>query len=1074
MPALNIELPINNSWLRLKVQSDANQIINTKKSLENQILSYMKHGERQVDNFERRSTQSDYILKTHDHSVIIGGPGAGKSTMLRRFAWEFSDNNLVVNVSLPNVLRHTIKFGATFEQALIKVGFDGSAVKPEDATKLLNSATILLCDGLDECDPHRVYIAENIVRWKTAHQNCSICVTTRAIGHTASLLPDFQHFTILAPEVTQIEHHSKVLFEEFNRKHEIEQFEAKKSYFLEKINSKNHNSYAKNIAQLNPLLVGFLVRLSIDNMEIPDKKTDIYAGIISTIAITQPNDRASTDFSAKIALEVLYSLAWQNISDPFMSYEEKTSIVSKYIQTRFQQDELKSDELVSQGIEFWEDRRLLETIQVGTDKHYFFIHLSFQEFAAANFAIDLSDQEFEKWIKKAVLKDKWRQVILHLSCLEVEQRTMGYLVDSSDTENPLSYHNTIAVETILEKSDTNSPIPIELIDSLKTGLISTNPLLCIEAARDLAKLIPYVNSNHFITKTTNPTSPWHDLAQFQLEVLSQDSNELVEKFKDWFKNYSPIDTSLGKLFPRNDQSELPEEARGIQIRIIERGINLMFEKCSTKDLNDYFTNNWDQSGKSAHELGIVSRKLNEKGLNDLSDKITGSLRLPNIKDFLSKPDVNDKRLRNFVRMIADSCETSDKKTTPNSFLSLFSLISYFNVLEIPINHLIIFDRLTSSNDPIGSEIIRTTATALKLNIGQIGVEANELLKHDGSIVKKIDHIEPKSMDSDLSDIEVNVDLISKGILHEFPPFCKSAAVLIASGVGGKEAARELPHGLESKYSYVVFLASNCIEMFYGDKSFNLFQDRLNSTETPRSIDLFEKLVELSGDDDNVDVLACLFKWIGSDDLAGATLASSQLAALSPRLDHSHSKVLEEMFAHWTEKKSLFGSEDRIIIENVNEYSSTAVNRIRSNLLVELIRLEVYVEYDLYEFIEDKRSSVSDVVLDTLSQQASKDEKAFDTFVENINVGKISAITIEDILRKPIKPGSIIAKKVVSLLSSCKPELKVPIIRQLTGKWIEPDNAQQILNDLLADNEPYIRTLAVRTMRQLHLAGNEID
>jgi len=361
VPGLNVTMPIEGAWVRLKVMKDDESIVGTKSSLDEQFQNYLEFGQRVRAGGSGSIVASDSVPLTHSRSVIVGGPGDGKSTMLKRFAWRLSwEPRIVVRVRLPIVLRSMLS-GRTFEEAVRLVGFDGSGIADNDAIQLLNSADYLLCDGLDECDPHRAHLAEQMIRWSVGHNDCRICVATRPVGHEAAFLPGFTHFGLQPPEDHEVQELSRKLFEKASRD---DSWVLKWADFVKGIDSKSEAPHLRKLASRNPLLLGFLIRLTLDGIDIGKTRSGLYSQILEITARTTPNDREPVVINERIAKEVANSLAWKQTLTPFCSIEESLRFVSQHLRDEFNLDVLTSDEQAKAGLQFWQNRRQGERIKL--------------------------------------------------------------------------------------------------------------------------------------------------------------------------------------------------------------------------------------------------------------------------------------------------------------------------------------------------------------------------------------------------------------------------------------------------------------------------------------------------------------------------------------------------------------------------------------------------------------------------------------------------------------------------------------------------------------------------------------
>ena len=101
-----------------------------------------------------------------------------------------------------------MKKGGTFEAAILASATDCSGLATENAHHAVANPDFLIADGLDECDPNRQEISQQLKSWCDGHPQCHVVVTTRPVGHDAGLLPRFRHLEILPLDMASIHRHA--------------------------------------------------------------------------------------------------------------------------------------------------------------------------------------------------------------------------------------------------------------------------------------------------------------------------------------------------------------------------------------------------------------------------------------------------------------------------------------------------------------------------------------------------------------------------------------------------------------------------------------------------------------------------------------------------------------------------------------------------------------------------------------------------------------------------------------------------------------------------------------------------
>jgi hypothetical protein len=901
VPGLGVTMPIEDAWVRLKVMKDDKLIVGTKSSLDEQFQNYLEFGQRVRAGSSDSIVASDSIPLTHSRSVLVGGPGDGKSTMLKRFAWRLSrEPAIVVRVRLPIVLR-SILVGRTFEEAVRLVGFDGSGITDTDATHLLNSADYLLCDGLDECDPHRAHIAEQIIRWSVGHSTCRICVATRPVGHEASFLPGFTHFALQPPDEHQAQELSRKLFEKAVGD---EAYILKFADSLKSIGSKSEALHIRKLASRNPLLLGFLIRLSLDEIDVGKTRSELYAHIFDIIARTTPNDREAVVINERVATEVANALAWKQTQTPFCSSDETLAFVSEHLCSRFNLGILAADEAAKSGLQFWQDRRLVETLSVGNDAKTFFIHLTLQEFAAARYAKDLESPKFSEWISQARRKPTWKQAILLLSGLEKNSRTTSALLDLDDPQDPVSCEALLAGETVFEQEPPNLACLTPILKSLATRFNSDIPLISIEAAQQLARIAPYAKQEILkISQVEIPNAPWRDLGSLLLRVKADDSLLTVEEFKEWFKNHQPIHSRI--IGSRDESQQIPEEARGLQNEIIELGLERMIESHDVKAIAQYFEGLGELGSLAGGLLSTIQQRLTDIGLAETAKALWRS---PFDTSMFEKMESAGRQSRkgeaNLLKLIIRASGTALKSTSEPPFLVLSVLMSSLRYWESTDRTLAALREIDPNEDKTGVEVIRAVAFVLKLNLVSLGKEARAALEHCGEHAHIYNTIEHATTEPDWSEVRLghfDPKLIAQGLLHPFSMISWAAANTIYDGFGRAEAAELIPAALETKSEHIIWHAAAIAERCLGDKAFHVLLSRLKRPIYAHHKCLFREIARLCRQEHRQIAIDCFFSWLDVDNPELATGIAEYLVEFDPPLGIETIEDLRRIYTHWTER-----------------------------------------------------------------------------------------------------------------------------------------------------------------------------
>ena len=178
---ISLRLPTDRAWLALTaVVRDAS--IEQQASIEQALADYHALGEKKArtdDNVIDARTIGTF----RKLCVVVGGPGSGKSLLLRVLAREFAKDSVVsIRIRLRDLATRMRDTGCGVEEGLMQLGTDGTGVSREQLRAASLSELALLCDGLDECGERQFDIASGLKDISASHPSYRIVVTTRPIG----------------------------------------------------------------------------------------------------------------------------------------------------------------------------------------------------------------------------------------------------------------------------------------------------------------------------------------------------------------------------------------------------------------------------------------------------------------------------------------------------------------------------------------------------------------------------------------------------------------------------------------------------------------------------------------------------------------------------------------------------------------------------------------------------------------------------------------------------------------------------------------------------------------------------
>lgn len=396
--------------------------------------------------YESRHSAFDWLSGKH-HCVVLGEPGAGKSALLRYLALSLLDPEVrVVTFDDQYAIRLPVWISFPRYAAVIERQPNASVadfiedwlhqhsfgdVSALFRRALRYSEVLLLIDGLDEggSQSHRQEAVDRIVAFVQSNGSAAIC-TSRPRGFNRIAIPDAWPSAVIAPmNDGQIQDLAARWFflgeipDEGSSEHgtAAEQAKHRAGIFLRVV---REHSRTREIAR-NPLLCRALIELYRFSHRLPEARVDVYNKIVDLLISQHPAARAHAAYSEtpnkllgvqetdlrEILIRIADSLQNNDIFDIY-SAEGCRQICAAYLE----------DDTFGLGLGRPDAKRLARDIieqligQYGllvepSPDDVGFVHLSIQEYLAAESVSRKADAEQLDWLEHVWLQPKWRECV---------------------------------------------------------------------------------------------------------------------------------------------------------------------------------------------------------------------------------------------------------------------------------------------------------------------------------------------------------------------------------------------------------------------------------------------------------------------------------------------------------------------------------------------------------------------------------------------------------------------------------------------------------------------------------------
>lgn len=902
----DVALPISSAWVKLNALHETNTTPSEEiKSIEKLIAQYHEW-ERLADKSQRGKTISDaeFIADFAKKVVIIGGPGAGKSTLLKRLAHRYAAmHKNIVRVRLPVVLQRMKLNGERFEDAIISAACDGSGISLHGIRPLLAAPDYFIADGLDECDPQRLEVADLLSKWAIGHEKTTVLVTTRAIGHDPSMLPGWKHYELLPLSKQDTFDYAEQILSSYYED-SPDRVKREKKIFEDNL----EKSSVASLAARNPLLLGFLIQLSVNKLELGRQRASLFEQVINLMGRSHLHERASQiNIESSLALRALSIIGWIIQNNPAIDthtlFKRSGAILAEELQAPI----LEAERQIEIAFKYWEERRLLERLTAGGQEAVAFVHLALGEYAAALFAANLSDEKLFQWLVNVRKLPRWRETILLSAGSGSADRIIRKLIELDNSEDPTSTEALLAASCQSETDGVSSELSSLVADRLTARLSSQIPVIAYEsgrAAMGLARLSPAV-IGPLANKLLNNDQRWTKLIAttiallagkqyVNLDILERDFESMVEP--------SAVSAPGGGLMIKSDVSEIVDIylSHATDLLLAERKSEVLLEKISRIFLSGHF---------SLKVMGHLREVLIEKGCRDLvqeGDKRWAGPIIDNIggiQDWRQSHVEADKAvLEAIITAFAETVPGGFVAGDNSKYLSLSALYQVMRFGEIEAGHYLILGKRLHVD--LFEMAIRGAAAAAKLAPSQLVAEATSALSllREDKIRSLFDVLLDVTVDADwgiASKMTHDPAKLAMALNHPSEVIGITAAQILVAGAGGLEGKDAVEAVMSKGGRTALWLISTIAPQIWNEMACAKVLSRLEEQLTRGCEYLFQCLPKICDGDKQAAtdaVTKVLLKGIMASDADVAEGAAEACAKM--KLPASSFAELKHAYNHW--------------------------------------------------------------------------------------------------------------------------------------------------------------------------------
>ena len=835
-PALRRHFPVQQAWAQLAPLS---RLVSTQSTtpaidrLQAEIKGYREWAHLARDRWGLDAVAADAFVDSYRLSAIVGGPGAGKTTLCKRLAFLASADRLVVYIPLRTVAR-LLGLGSTFENATIEAGMESSGQSVMNGSHVLGLADLLVADGLDECDPHRADVAGGLSRWAQSHPRTSICVLTRPVGHDPGLLPGFSHADLLPLDDDTIRHVAKWMIES---QCGAGQAAPVLHRFLDAV-KESHQTGAASIAARNPLFLSFLVRLFVDGQQINGRRSVLFSRIVELIRKSPPLNRASPEgqVDSATAWAAAEITGWSCLTQPDRPVSEIYSLIARQLGGG-----IDAARRAESTVHLWTEHGLIELVTAGSLDAVVFVHPSLGEYLAGQHLAHLDAPAFTQAILDHRQKAGWREPIVLAAGSGAAQRVVDTLLALDSPDDPESGEALLAASAIAESElGTVAKGTIEKVAAqLKVRLCSPIPLIAVDAGLAIAEIaptIPDLAAGIALDLWDHPQR-WTGLAAIYSGISGGSRLIPVEKIVEWLGQLTPLNyLSWGPDYP-----EWPSGTYKLQASALPNALNRIATELPVSAAEKIVIAFLSRGDLASGLISAAASKLDEKPYSEWvyeasRDQIHSTLEIVQQSLKISKALAAVERL--LLECVIRACgrESDSSLDQPSEYRLIGTLFASMGYGDASLPDLRVIGTVPS---PALAETLRGVIRALDLDPGKLSDEANSFLNQPagqaGTPDNRLWHTPQLKMELDWGKVlnsKLDVSLLANALQQESRFIAWNAARLFAA-CSDAPSRRELLRGVMfNGQGWTLQLIGTLASSVWGEEAFGEIHGRFGKPLCP--------------------------------------------------------------------------------------------------------------------------------------------------------------------------------------------------------------------------------------------------
>jgi hypothetical protein len=429
-------------WLALEAHLMEDWPVAVQEELDDALQRY--HGYSYARHRSEQKFHSHTIGRFVNKCVVLGGPGIGKSTLLKKLALDYSSEGyLTLLVKLPQVVALVSRDGRRFEDSLVDVALSGSGIRVPFVSL---ERAVVLCDGLDECGSLQSLATSALHAFSIAHPRARIIVTSRPIGYRPAEIGGWRHYELQPLSETETENAITRVLEALT-------FPSAKArdraitFAKDQLKAQS----IKGTASRSPLMITLIAVLSAKGIDPGHGKVALYRQLFQLIEDHPPARLAEQPPTEPERNRFLELLGWSLLANGNEAAAQVFERCAKWWRQETGLSALASEAKIRACFDYWECLGVVERVRTLTQEAVTFVHKTFGEFAAARYIAKCEPELQRAIVTRAIQSADWKEALSfasHLGMATLILEVWAELAEAGDTR--AGYRLDDAIELVVQ------------------------------------------------------------------------------------------------------------------------------------------------------------------------------------------------------------------------------------------------------------------------------------------------------------------------------------------------------------------------------------------------------------------------------------------------------------------------------------------------------------------------------------------------------------------------------------------------------------------------------------------------